>query len=581
LRTSGVAWPNGQGITYAPLGDILRSHLGFEADAGPDRILAGLAGREILGLTLGLDTGHGRNPRDARDLLHAAWLSLVDEIVAIGPAVFVVEDLHWAPPPLLELMADLVTGVAGPLLVVATARPEYAEAHPAPVGTPNQQQALWLDPLTDEQSEAMLTNLLGQRPDDRLRRAVLGPAEGNPFFIEELLATLIDRGLLGPSADGWRLADDATATPVPDTIRAALATRIDCLGPDARATLQAASVAGRTFTAAALGRIIEPLRPQLGELVERDLIRRQPSAQPTYSFKHALIRQVAYDLLPAARRAGLHAAFADALADSADLDERASLLAHHYAEAARTDLADVAWADDPAALTRLRELAVTWLRRAAELAEHRYAVDEAIALLQQALDLAPPPITQAAIWRAIADAHLICGDYTTFQTAILRAVQVCDDPYQQAEAYASMAAAVTDAGVIMSALPSAGVVEGWLERALALAPAGTGAHTLALSIQAAWFPEHLATLAPQALAAAEHGDNLYHRIEAYAVQGSLARRQRRISDALDWRLRLIQLTESAGLAVGDEYLQPIPALMQLGRFAEARDYAARNETIAV
>src|SRR6266508_342797 len=170
LRTSGVAWPNGQGITYAPLGDILRSHLGFEADAGPDRILAGLAGREILGLTLGLDTGHGRNPRDARDLLHAAWLSLVDEIVAIGPAVFVVEDLHWAPPPLLELMADLVTGVAGPLLVVATARPEYAEAHPAPVGTPNQQQALWLDPLTDEQSEAMLRLPQPWLPNDLTNR---------------------------------------------------------------------------------------------------------------------------------------------------------------------------------------------------------------------------------------------------------------------------------------------------------------------------------------------------------------------------------------------------------------------------
>jgi hypothetical protein len=141
-------------------------------------------------------------------------------------------------------------------------------------------------------------------------------------------------------------------------------------------------------------------------------------------------------------------------------------------------------------------------------------------------------------------------DYAGFQAAIGRAIEVCDDPYQQAEAYAAMAAAVTDTGIIASALPTADVVEDWLERALSVAPPGTDAHTLALVIRAAWFPEHLAALAPQALAAAERGENLFHRGEAYALQGILARRERRITDALDWALRLIRLMESGDAAGG-------------------------------
>src|SRR6266536_2419475 len=573
----------GQGITYGALGEILRTNLGIEVDASADRVLDRLAGREILGLTLGLDTAGDLDPRDARERLHTAWVALVDQMLSDTPAVFVVEDLHWAQAPLLDLVGDLIREVTGPLLMVATARPEYAEIHPDALGSRRQQHTIWLERLTDEQAQTMLKALLGEAPTDALRRSILAPAEGNPFFIEELLATLVDRGLLTPSGTGWRLADENADLLIPDTIRSALAVRIDCLGNDARSTLQAAAVAGRVFTAAAVGRLLHPARPDLGELVDRDFIRRQhhgtTAADLSYTFKHALTRQVAYDLLPAARRARLHAAFGDLLADGDDLDERAPLLAHHYAEAARPDLANVAWADDPQTRTRIEAQAVAWLRRAGALATRRYAVDEALALLHRALDLAPPAATQAELWRAVADAHDARFDETAFWAALQHSVDVCDDPQSQAEAYSRMLNAVTDWRLVASALPSDDTVEAWMERALALAQPGTPAHTRALITRGSWFPEYFPALAQQNLAAAESGDDADNLGNAYAHQQILAQRERRYSDAFDWSLRRIPLSEDPSV-VGERYRMPLTPLIALGRFAEAREYAARYVAIA-
>jgi DNA-binding SARP family transcriptional activator len=568
---TGRCLPYGHGITYGPLADVLRSCL------GP----AGLAGREILGLTFGAEVPGDLDPQDARERLGAAWVALVEELVSAGPASFVLEDLHWAQQPLLDLVAELVAEVTGPLLVIVTARPQFAEAHPTELAPRRREHAIWLERLTDEQSTTMVKELLGEPPGEALLRHVLRPAEGNPFFIEEMLASLVDRGLLVRSAAGWRLTGNDPLA-VPDSVRTALATRIDCLGPDARATLQAAAVAGRDFAAASVARLLHPARPDLGELVDRDFVRRQRASAPTYTFKHALTRQVAYDLLPVARRARLHAAYADLLAEGERLDENAPLLAHHYAEAVRPDVADLAWADEPAAHARLRELAVTWLHRAGELAHRQFAVDEAVGLFRRALDLEPPAITRAVLWRAIADAHMVRLDYGAFQDAMHRSIEVCDDPYQQAEAYRSMAGCVIAESLVASALPADDVVDGWLDKALALARPGTEAHTGALVARAFWSHEHRAELAPAALAAAERGDNQFNLINAYAMQSVLTGRQRRYSESLDWSMRIVSLvTRSDDPYVIDNcFAQPIGGFMELGRFDEAREYAARNEAVA-
>ena len=219
-------------------------------------------------------------------------------------------------------------------------------------------------------------------------------AEGNPFFLEELLAGLHDRALATPESD------------VPDSVQAVLATRIDLLPPVEKAALQAAAVMGRVFWRGAVRELLEGESPDFAVLEARDFIRRRsgPSlaGEREFAFKHALTREVAYASVPRARRAQLHARFAAWVERVAGArDEHAPYLAHHYAEAVRPQDADLAWADRPEELARLRGEAVAWLRRAGELAAARYELDEAIALYERALELEESVAARVELWRAL------------------------------------------------------------------------------------------------------------------------------------------------------------------------------------
>src|SRR5437899_8130291 len=121
-----------------------------------------------------------------------------------------------------------------------------------------------------------------------------------------------------------------------------------------------------------------------------------------YAFQHGLTREVAYQSVPRARRAQLHAQFAGWLERvGGGRTDHVSLLAYHYAEAAQPDVADLAWGDNPADADRLRQAAVTWLRKAGELAVNRYDIDEGIALLERALSYAEDAKTASALLREI------------------------------------------------------------------------------------------------------------------------------------------------------------------------------------
>jgi predicted ATPase len=166
---------------------------------------------------------------------------------------------------------------------------------------------------------------------------------------------------------------DGPADHLPDTVRAALAVRIGRLSPDALATLQAAAVAGMHFTAGTVTRLRHPSTVDITALVESDLVRPLQGGRDLYTFKHALVRQVTYDLLPVAWRVRLHAACADLLAARHDAADNAAMLAYHYAEAADPAHADLAWEGQPDELSRIRAGALEWLYRAARLANRRYA----------------------------------------------------------------------------------------------------------------------------------------------------------------------------------------------------------------
>jgi predicted ATPase len=189
----------GHALTYRALGDVLREILGVRESDSRDTILDRLGHRQILGLTLGLDAAGDLHPLAALERLRIAWRDLLTELVADHPAVVLVEDLHWAQPDLLDLLEFVIDGVTGPLLVVTTARPELLTSRPS-WGRRRDASAVWLEPLAREDA----ARLVAEAPE-HVREAVLEKAEGNPFFIEELMAQI-------------RAGGDAAAIPTPSRL---------------------------------------------------------------------------------------------------------------------------------------------------------------------------------------------------------------------------------------------------------------------------------------------------------------------------------------------------------------------------
>ena len=276
----------GHALTYRALGDVLREVLGVRESDSRDNILERLGPRQILGLTLGLDVAGELHPLAAVERLRVAWRDLLRELVADRPTVVVVEDLHWAQADLLDLLEVLLDGVAGPLLLVGTARPELLTSRPS-WGRRRDASTVWLEPLAREDA----ARLVAQAPE-HVREAVLEKAEGNPFFIEELVA---------------QVRAGAEATVIPDSVQAVLAARIDRLPPLEKHALQAAAVVGRAFWREPVRELLGDALPNFELLEERDFIR--PRTRSSFEgmrelvFKHALTREVAYGSLPRREKA--------------------------------------------------------------------------------------------------------------------------------------------------------------------------------------------------------------------------------------------------------------------------------------
>src|SRR5205085_3152746 len=140
---------------------------------------------------LGLDVAAGLHPLVVRDRYQDAWVSLFEELAAERPVTVLVEDLHWAEEPLLDLLEHLLATVRGSLLLIGTARPELFERRPG-WGARADATAIALEGLDAVATDRLLCELLGEEPPEPLR-AVAAKAEGNPFFLEEVLGSLVDR----------------------------------------------------------------------------------------------------------------------------------------------------------------------------------------------------------------------------------------------------------------------------------------------------------------------------------------------------------------------------------------------------
>jgi class 3 adenylate cyclase/tetratricopeptide (TPR) repeat protein len=548
-------------VTYWALGEILREQFGLLESDPPETERERLGSREILGLALGLDVTGDLHPLAARDRLQEAWVDLLSELAADRPVVVFVEDLHWAEEPLLDLLERAARDVRGPFLVIGTARPELLDRRPAWGGGRRNASLVWLDALSPLESAAMLDGLVPERLPHEARQALVDRAEGNPFFLEELLTAFLDAGSL--------------AEELPDSVHGILSARVDRLSAADKAALQAASVVGRIFWC-------EPVRELTGGdeadwalLEDRDFVRRSRGSSapggPEYAFKHALTREVVYASVPKARRAWLHADLATWLERSGGgRDEDVALLGHHYAQAASPADADLAWADDGERLEVLRARAVRWLRRAAELAIRRYDLDEAVAHLHRALELCEPH-EQLVLWREIGRASALKFDGEAFWTAMKRALEFADEPQTRSELLSDLAFQTAVRSGMWPRRPAHEEVEGWTNEALELAEPGSPARARALIARAYWNPTDERAAAREGSAIAEGTGDVLLRSYAWGARACTAFAQREYEESFDWALRRVDLAPEIPDPdhLTEMYEELVPPCALLGRFREA------------
>jgi tetratricopeptide (TPR) repeat protein len=259
--------------------------------------------------------------------------------------ILVFDDIHWGEPTFLDLVGHIADWSRGlPILLLCMARPELLDVRAGWGGGKPNAATMSLEPLSEAQSERLIENLLGaaEFPADVAER-IVETAVGNPLFVEQMLATIIDDGRLVREDEQWIVAGDLSEVTVPASIQALLASRLDRLTPEERSVLEAASVIGQEFVAGAVRDLVgEDAGPRvLGDLmalVRKELIRPDFSALPgdvAFRFWHLLIRDAAYEAIPKTQRADLHERFADWIERVAGdaVAEQEEIVAYHLEQA--------------------------------------------------------------------------------------------------------------------------------------------------------------------------------------------------------------------------------------------------------
>jgi class 3 adenylate cyclase len=423
LVLSGRCLPYGDGVTYWPLAEILMSHAGIGVGDPADTVVAKVRaacssqledlgelepGRACAALayTLGVDDPDnpmsGREPRQIRHEMHLSWRGLLTRLASGAPTVVVVEDIHWADPALLDLLEEIADRAEGALLVICPARPSLLDRRQGWGGGRRNASGIVLDPLSPDEADRLISLLLAI--DDlpaSTHESIKARAEGNPFFLEEIVRQLIDEELIAYEDGRWHAVARIADVEIPDTVQAVLAARIDLLEPVGKRTLQLASVVGRVFWPGPVERLLNGERAALAETLDhlesRDLVRSRVGSsiagEAEYSFKHILTRDVAYESLPRRDRARAHAAVAAWIESVASANEYSELLAYHYDEAYRAEAADPR--GDPEAAERLRQRAMEWIKTAGSDAASRFSMAKALSMAERLVGLSMTPLELA------------------------------------------------------------------------------------------------------------------------------------------------------------------------------------------
>jgi class 3 adenylate cyclase/tetratricopeptide (TPR) repeat protein len=588
LRRTGRCLAYGDGITYWPLGEILKEQLGILDSDPPEEIRKRLGEREILGLALGLDVAGDLHPLDAREQLHHSVVEFVEELSAERSLVMLVEDIHWAEEDLLDLLERVVRDARGPVVLLATARPELLTRRRGWGAGRRNATTIWLEPLRSEATSRLLGELLSIELPAAIEELVVEKAEGNPFFLEELVGELVDAGVLERSDGAWRTRELPEGFSVPDSVQAVLAARIDRLPPPEKAALQAASVVGRVFWPGPVLHLLDGAEASFELLEERDFIRSKSgstmSGEREFAIKHALTREVAYASIPKARRGRLHASLADWLERTGSAkDEHASLLAYHYGEAVRPEDADLVWTGAEDELTRIRALAVTWLRRAGELARNRYELDEAVELLTRAVELADGDRDRALLWGELGRVQALRYDGAAFWSAMHRALEGPLSREERADAYSLLAFQTSIRSGMWVTRPRREQVYEWSDRALELADEGSVARVQALLARASAEPGEVSVeVLEEASRLAELIGDPRLRSHAFGVRSAAAYDRLSFDEAAEWTTRRLELLPE----IDDPdhrtemFETAVPVIAAKGRFQEAKQHALQHWEIS-
>jgi class 3 adenylate cyclase/tetratricopeptide (TPR) repeat protein len=411
----GRSLPYGEGVSLWALGEMVKAQTGVLETDTPEEVGAKLADsvgqvvaesesgwverhlRTLIGL--GDEDGAGGGG-ERRAEAFAAWRRYLEALAEQSPVVLVFEDLHWADDGLLDFVDHLVDWASDvPMLVVATARPELLERRPGWGGGKRNATTLSLAPLAEAETSQLISALLGRAVlPAEMQAGLLERAEGNPLYAEQYVRMLAER------------ADELA---LPETIQGIIAARLDGLAPDEKELLQNAAVLGKVFWAGALGAIggVERRRAEelLHSLERKEFVRRErrPSlaGEGEYSFRHVLVRDVAYGQIPRARRGDKHRLAGEWIESLGRPEDHAEMIAHHYARA--LELAEAAGQETGA----LAERARVTLRVAGDRAFALNAFPAAVGFYEQALELWPADEGERAwvLWRYGESLHLV-GD---------------------------------------------------------------------------------------------------------------------------------------------------------------------------
>ncbi len=335
-------------------------------------------------------------PEEKKVRLFVGLIDWLRALAARNPVLLVVEDAHWIDPTTAELLDRMIDAAAAlPAMVLVTGRPEY---HPPASWTRlDRFSQHHLDRLHRREVAEMVEKIAGGDLPRELVEQIIAKTDGVPLFVEELTKAVLEFGVVGRAEARFVLAGPLPALAVPATLQSSLTARLDRLS-SAKPVAQIGAALGREFSHALLEALADidgsVLAEELGKLQSAGLLfQRSDGAERAYTFKHALVRDAAYDSLLRSRRTALHERIAATIEARfpAIAEMEPELVARHWTEA------------------RLVQPAVTWWRKAGQRALHRLSFQEAVAHFDNALALAPGLEPGDARERLIAGLWLECA----------------------------------------------------------------------------------------------------------------------------------------------------------------------------